>query len=86
MKKINFIFVLIFLINANLMAQTKDSGSLKKVIESGTKGDIFLGKENKKKQLNAAPHILNQEDSSHKAPYIAPKKKKAKNKNSKTNK
>jgi len=61
------------------MAQIKDSPSAKRVVEKGTKGDIILGKDTKKKQLMASPQVLEQQSHA-KTPYVTPKKKKHKNK------
>jgi len=79
MKKINLIFIFLFLTSGTLMAQIKDSPSAKGVVEKGTKGDIILGKDTKKKQLMASPQVLKQQSHA-KTPYVAPKKKKHKSK------
>jgi len=49
----------VFTVNTKIMAQGKDSMPAKKVAEKGAKGDLILGKQNKKKQLNASPQLLN---------------------------
>jgi len=85
MKKINLIFIFLFITSGTLMAQSKDSASAKKVVEKGAKGDIILGKQNKKKQLTAAPTVLKKQHSLHQPNYIPPKKRKAKTKIGKNN-
>ena len=65
------------------MAQSKDSVPARKVAENGAKGDIILGKQNKKDQLSASPQLLKQKDSLHKQVSTEPKKKKPKNKSGK---
>lgn len=81
MKKISAVFLFtVLLMSGRSLAQSKDSVPAKKVIEQGTKGDIILGNENKKKQLSASPQLLQQRDSASKAGYTHPKKKKCKNK------
>lgn len=42
----------------SLLAQQKDTATAKHVIEKGTKGDIILGKEIQKQQLEKAPQML----------------------------
>lgn len=84
MKKISAIFVFVFLlVSGPILAQSKDSVPAKKVIEQGTKGDIIVGKENKKKQLKASPERL-QTDSLRKAAPTHSKKKKCKQPGSKS--
>ena len=65
------------------MAQAKDSAPAKKVVEKGAQGDITLGKQNKKNQLNASPQQLQQKDSLHKEVSTQPKTKKSKSKSRK---
>jgi len=85
MKKNHFIcFFTVLLISGNMIAQSKDSVPAGPLIEKGTKGDLILGKENKKKQLNASPQLLLANDSIRKKETgIQPKKKKNKHKNCK---
>ena len=63
------------------MAQVKDSVPAKKLAEQGSKGDLILGKQNKRNQLTASPQMLQQKDSLQKEASIQQKKKKSKNKN-----
>lgn len=59
MKRISVIFVLtVLLATEQALAQSKDSVPAKKIIEQGTKGDIIVGNEKKKAQLNASPQPL----------------------------
>ncbi|HET9826502.1 MAG TPA: hypothetical protein VFP87_14280 [Chitinophagaceae bacterium] len=82
MKKISILFMLTALLaTGRALAQSKDTVPAKKIIEQGTKGDIIVGNENKKKQLTAAPQVLRQRDSTQKAPSAKSKKKKCRNKN-----
>ena len=62
------------------MAQAKDSAPAKKVVEKGAQGDIILGKQNKKDQLNASPQQLQQKDSLHREVSNQSQKKKSKSK------
>jgi hypothetical protein len=77
MKKNHFIcFFTVLLIGGNIMAQSKDSVPARPLIEKGTSGDLILGKENKKKQLNASPQLLPTNDSIRKKETgVQPKKK-----------
>lgn len=76
MKRISVIFVLtVLLATEQALAQSKDTVPAKKIIEQGTKGDIIVGNENKKAQLNASPQSLHQGDSLYPGHY---KKKKCK--------
>jgi hypothetical protein len=87
MKKASAIFIFtVLLMSGRAEAQSKDSVPAKKIIEQGAKGDIITGKEVKKKQLNAPPKMLKQQDSAHKKTYMGPKKKKLKSKTRKTGK
>ena len=87
MKKTGIIFIFFTLLTLErIMAQTKDSVPAKKVVENGTKGDLIIGKENKKSQLMAPPQPLKQKDTLHKQSSTRPQKKKAKNKSRKEGK
>jgi len=87
MKSNSVAFVFLFLtVNTKIMAQVKDSVPAKKVAEQGAPGDIILGKQNKKSQLNASPELLQKKDSLHKEASPQPKKKKSKSKNRKDGK
>ena len=85
MKKVSVILIFLFMISGTIMAQNKDSIVSKKIVEKGAKGDIILGKQNKKKQLTAAPTVLKKQHSLHQPNYIPPKKRKAKTKIGKNN-
>jgi hypothetical protein len=80
-----FVF-LIFTINTKIMAQVNDSVPANKVAEQGAQGDIILGKQNKKNQLNASPELLQQKDSVQKEASVQPKKKKPRSKSRKDGK
>jgi hypothetical protein len=83
MKKTSFTLVFIILIiNGKIMAQAKDSVPAKKLAEKGAQGDVILGKQNKKSQLNAEPQML-QKDSVDKPGSTQSKRKKSKIKNRK---
>jgi hypothetical protein len=71
---------ILFSTNTKIMAQARDSVQTKKIIEQGAHGDIILGKQNQKKQLNASPEFLQQRDSVYDAKSTQPKKKKSKSK------
>jgi len=80
MKKTGIFIFIILLTTGRIMAQSKDSVPARKVVENGTKGDLIVGKENKKSQLNAPTQSLQQKDSL--KPSTQPKKKKIKDKKS----
>ena len=87
MKKMRVILILIVLLTAQrMMAQLKDSVPARKAVENGTKGDLIIGKENKKSQLTSSPQLLRQKDSANKEASTLPKKKKAKCKGRKSGK
>jgi len=60
MKKISFACLLTsVLIGNSLSAQVEDTTfTAKQIIEKGTTGDLILGKEYKKRQLNIYPELL----------------------------
>ena len=64
------------------MAQAKDSVPAKNLAEKGAQGDVILGKQNKKSQLNAETQML-QKDSVDKPGSTQPKRKKSQIKNRK---
>jgi hypothetical protein len=85
MKKIRVILILvIFLTTERIMAQSKDSVPARKLVESGTKGDLIIGDEKRKSQLTGSPQFLRQKDSSNKQTSTVPKKKKSKSKGRKS--
>ena len=65
------------------MAQSKDS---RKAVENGTRGDLILGKENRKSQLSASPQALKQKDSLNKEASTRSKKKKINTKSQRSGK
>lgn len=66
------------------MAQSKDSVPARKVVENGTTGDLIVGKESRKSQLNASPQLLKKNDSLNKEASTPSKKKKIKPKSRKS--
>jgi hypothetical protein len=63
MKKNIFIFSVVSLVSCAAMAQKQDSIPVRSLAEKAAQGDIILGQESKKQQLQAAPPMLNAVDS-----------------------
>jgi len=81
MKKTSLVLVfIIFTLTTKIMAQAQGSAPAKRVVEKGAQGDIILGKQNKKNQLNASPQQRQQKDSLHPEVSNPSKKKKSKSK------
>ena len=76
MSSIKFICCPMFLliVNCSLFAQSKDTITAKKIVDSGSKGDIILGEKNKKDQLNDTPVLLYSNDSACKKDVRSSKK------------
>jgi hypothetical protein len=83
MKKINSVcFFIALLICTGAVAQKKDSVPVKPITEKASSGDIILGKENKKQQLNSPPQLLERKEPLRKkTTYTGHKKRKCKHKN-----
>jgi hypothetical protein len=64
MKRNLLIFPFALVVSCESLAQKQGSVPVKTLTEKGAQGDIILGQESKKKQLTAAPLLLNATDSS----------------------